>query len=56
MSRATLARHGGSEILVLLFAHPSADWALKIEGTSKCNAAAIKAVVASLDTALSRPD
>jgi hypothetical protein len=51
VSRATLAKHGDRDVLVLLFAHPSADCALKIEATSKRNAAAIKSVVTALDAA-----
>lgn len=53
VSRVTRARHvsNGDDILVVFFANPTADCALKIEGTSKKNIAAIKALIAALDAA-----
>jgi hypothetical protein len=51
VSRATLAKQGAHEVLVMFFANPSADCALKIEGTSKRSVAAIKTLVSALDAA-----
>jgi len=53
VTRATLARHGsaGTEMLVLYFASSMDECTLKIDGTSKKNAAAIKVLAAALDAA-----
>ena len=51
--RATLAKRAGSdtEILVVFFAYPGEECSLKIESTSKDNAAAMRSLIAVFDAA-----
>lgn len=56
VARATLARHAGSnsEILAVFFSNASDDCTLKIDNSTKANAAAIKTLMAALDASISK--